>query len=221
MPASFFGAIASCTVRRGSASILTHLITLCEPSWGGPSSALRYNPSVNANLNIYLVGLMGAGKTTVGRQLAKRLSRPFFDSDHEIVERTGVPIPTIFEIEGEAGFRRREAATIQELTDQNGIILATGGGAVLSSQNRERLKATGWVVYLNVPPSLLYERTRHDKGRPLLQVDNPLQKLASLYGERDPLYRETADLVLETGHLSASGVLQIILKEFNQRCSKE
>ncbi|WP_412478212.1 shikimate kinase [Azonexus sp. IMCC34839] len=172
-------------------------------------------------MNIYLVGLMGAGKTTVGRQLAKRLSRPFFDSDHEIVERTGVPIPTIFEIEGEAGFRRREIATIHELTAQSGIVMATGGGVVLSSENRERLKATGWVVYLNVPPRLLFERTRHDKGRPLLQVDNPLEELKSLYEQRDPLYRDAADLVLETGHLVASGVLQVILKEFDQKCSKD
>lgn len=164
---------------------------------------------------------MGAGKTTVGRQLAKRLARPFFDSDHEIVERTGVPIPTIFEIEGEAGFRRREASTIQELTTQKGIILATGGGVVLSPFNRERLKATGWVVYLNVPPRLLYERTRHDRGRPLLQVENPLAKLENLYEQRDPLYREAANLVLDSSRMVASGVVQFILREFNHQCTKD
>ena len=120
---------------------------------------------------------MGAGKTTVGRQLARRLGRPFYDSDHEIVERTGVPIPTIFEIEGEDGFRRREAQTIRELTEDDGLVLATGGGVVLRAENRERLHDTGWVVYLNVPPVLLYERTRNDRNRPLLQVADPLTRL--------------------------------------------
>ena len=130
---------------------------------------------------------MGAGKTTVGRQLAKRLARPFFDSDHEIVNRTGVPIPTIFEIEGEDGFRRREMQTIQELTDMGGIVLATGGGVVIKPENRQRLHDTGWVVYLNVPPALLHERTRHDRNRPLLHVTDPLAQLEALYAVRDPL----------------------------------
>ena len=120
---------------------------------------------------------MGAGKTTVGRQLAKRLARPFYDSDHEIVERTGVPIPTIFEIEGEEGFRRREVQTIHELTASDNIVMATGGGVVLNAENRSRLHETGWVVYLNVPPAMLHERTRHDRNRPLLHVADPLAKL--------------------------------------------
>lgn len=165
--------------------------------------------------NIYLVGLMGAGKTTVGRQLAKRLGRPFFDSDHEIVERTGVPIPTIFEIEGEDGFRRREAQTIHELTESDGLVLATGGGAVLRPENRQRLHETGWVIYLNVPPIMLYERTRHDRNRPLLQVVDPLAKLEELYAARDPLYREVAHLVVDGAHLVASGIVMHLLKEFN------
>lgn len=161
---------------------------------------------------------MGAGKTTVGRQLARRLGRPFYDSDHEIVERTGVPIPTIFEIEGEDGFRRREAQTIRELTEDDGLVLATGGGVVLRAENRERLHDTGWVVYLNVPPVLLYERTRNDRNRPLLQVADPLRRLEELYTLRDPLYRETAHLVVDGSHLVASGIVQYLLREFNGLC---
>ena len=169
-------------------------------------------------LNIYLVGLMGAGKTTVGRQLAKKLGRPFFDSDHEIVARTGVPIPTIFEIEGEEGFRRRESLAIAELTSGTDIVLATGGGVVLSPENRRRLHDTGWVVYLNVPPAMLFERTRLDRNRPLLRVENPLGKLEELHALRDPLYRETAHLVVDGSHLVASGVVHHLLKEFNRLC---
>jgi shikimate kinase len=125
---------------------------------------IGYNLSVQSNHKIYLIGMMGAGKTTVGRQLARRLGRPFFDSDHEIVARTGVAIPTIFEIEGEDGFRRREAQTIAELTSGENLVMATGGGVVLNPENRQLLHDTGWVVYLNVPPALLFERTRHDRN---------------------------------------------------------
>lgn len=159
---------------------------------------------------------MGAGKTTVGRQLAKRLGRRFYDSDHEIVERTGVPIPTIFEIEGEDGFRRREAQAIVELSNVQEIVLATGGGVVLNPENRRRLHETGWVVYLNVPPRILYERTRHDRNRPLLQVPDPLARLEELYATRDPLYRDAAHLVVEGSHLVASGIVQHLLREFNR-----
>lgn len=173
---------------------------------------------MNNRSNIYLVGLMGAGKTTVGRQLAKRLGRPFYDSDHEIVERTGVPIPTIFEIEGEEGFRRREAQAIAELTAESDIVLATGGGVVLNPENRARLHDTGWVVYLNVPPALLFERTRHDRNRPLLRVPDPLKKLEELHRQRDPLYREAAHTTVEGSHLVASGIVQHLLREFSQLC---
>ena len=173
---------------------------------------------MNERSNIYLVGLMGAGKTTIGRQLARRLGRRFYDSDHEIVARTGVPIPTIFEIEGEEGFRRRESLAIAELTSGTDIVLATGGGVVLSPENRKRLHDTGWVVYLNVPPLMLFERTRHDRNRPLLRVENPLGKLEELHALRDPLYRETAHLVVDGSHLVASGVVHYLLKEFNRLC---
>lgn len=169
--------------------------------------------------NIYLVGLMGAGKTTVGRQLAKRLGRVFYDTDHEIVERTGVAIPTIFEIEGEEGFRRREAQTLRELTATDNVVLATGGGAVLREENRRCLHDTGWVVYLNVPPLLLYQRTRHDKNRPLLQVANPLARLEELYAVRDPLYRETAHFVVDGASLVASGIVNHLLREYKRLSS--
>ncbi len=173
---------------------------------------------MNNRINIYLVGLMGAGKTTVGRQLAKRLGRQFYDSDHEIVQRTGVPIPTIFEIEGEEGFRRREMQAIAELTAGADIVLATGGGVVLNPENRSRLHNTGWVVYLNVPPALLFERTRHDRNRPLLRVSDPLAKLEELHRQRDPLYRETAHTIVEGSQLVASGIAQHLLREFNRLC---
>ena len=161
---------------------------------------------------------MGAGKTTVGRQLARRLGRRFYDSDHEIVARTGVAIPTIFEIEGEPGFRRRESQTIAELTSTSDIVLATGGGVVLNPENRRLLHDTGWVVYLNVPPGMLFERTRHDRNRPLLRVDDPLGKLEELHAMRDPLYREVAHLVVDGSHLVASGIVHHLLREFNRLC---
>ncbi len=173
---------------------------------------------MNNRNNIYLVGLMGAGKTTVGRQLAKRLGRQFYDSDHEIVQRTGVPIPTIFEIEGEEGFRRREMQAIAELTAGAEIVLATGGGVVLNPENRARLHDTGWVVYLNVPPALLFDRTRHDRNRPLLRVSDPLAKLEELHRQRDPLYRETAHTIVEGSQLVASGIVQHLLREFTRLC---
>lgn len=173
---------------------------------------------MNENDNIYLVGLMGAGKTTIGRQLAKKLGRPFYDSDQEIESRTGVRIPTIFEIEGEEGFRRREVQTIAELTLDRRLVMATGGGVVLNPLNRQRLRETGWVVYLNVPPELLYERTRHDRNRPLLHVDDPLGKLKELYATRDPLYREVAHLIVDGSRCGASAVVHHIHREFLKEC---
>ena len=153
--------------------------------------------------NLFLVGMMGAGKTTIGRLLARRFKRPFFDSDHEIEQRCGVSVPVIFEMEGEPGFRAREAQMIAELAERDGIVLATGGGAVLDAESRRRLAARGTVVYLHASPADLYERVRHDKNRPLLATADPLAKLEGLYAERDPLYREIADIVVETGRQSA------------------
>jgi shikimate kinase len=160
--------------------------------------------------NLFLVGLMGAGKTTVGRLLARHYGCTFVDSDHEIEARTGVKIPVIFEIEGEAGFRKREEAMIAELTARTGVVLATGGGAVLSAANREHLRSHGVVIYLRGSPEHLYERTRHDRNRPLLQTENPLAKLRELYQQRDPLYREVADIVVDTGRQSVGGMTRTL-----------
>jgi len=150
--------------------------------------------------NIFLVGLMGAGKTTIGKLLAKRLHKTFIDCDHELEHRTGVKIPLIFELEGEAGFREREVALIQELSQREDVVLATGGGAVLSPENRAALAQNGTVVYLNARVEDLYARTKHDKNRPLLQTADPQAKLDELYRQRDPLYREIADIIITSGH---------------------
>lgn len=148
--------------------------------------------------NLFLVGLPGAGKSTLGRQLARRLQKRFVDADVELEHRLGVSIPTIFEIEGEAGFRDREEATLAELTQLTGVVLSTGGGAVLRPANRARLKENGTVIYLHADPAILWERLRHSRNRPLLQTTDPRTRLATLYSERDALYREVADHVIES-----------------------
>ena len=148
--------------------------------------------------NLYLIGLPGAGKSTLGRQLARRLDKNFIDADHVLEERMGVPIPTIFEIEGEQAFRDREEATLSELVLLEGIVLSTGGGVVLRAANRERLKLNGTVVYLHAEPERLWERVKHSRHRPLLRTADPFQRLQSLYGERDPLYRDVADHVVDS-----------------------
>ena len=166
-----------------------------------------------ADTNIFFVGLMGAGKTTVGRTVARRLGRPFFDSDHEIEARTGARIPVIFELEGEAGFREREAQVIAELAAREAIVLATGGGAVLRPENRAALHNRGLVIYLRANPHDLWLRTRKDKNRPLLQTDDPKAKLEALYSERDPLYRECAHFIVETGRPSVNGLVNMVLMQ--------
>ena len=169
------------------------------------------------NENVYLVGLMGAGKTTIGRSLAKRLHLDFIDSDREIEARTGVTIPTIFEIEGEEGFRKREAQMIADLARVSGRVIATGGGAVLRQENRAIMMASGFVVYLNVPPQTLWERTRHDRNRPLLQVEDPLGRLSELHAQRDAHYREVAGLIVDSSRINAQAVLQLLIKEVSER----
>lgn len=165
----------------------------------------------NQHKNLILIGLMGAGKTTIGRRLAEHWQRPFYDSDHVVCERTGVAIPTIFELEGEEGFRNRESAVIGELCALKGIVLATGGGAVLREANRACLRRDAVVVYLHVAPEILYERTRCDRNRPLLQVDNPLQKIRDLYAQRDPIYRQTAHIVLDVAQSSCPNTFKQLL----------
>jgi shikimate kinase len=167
----------------------------------------------DAHANVFFVGLMGAGKTTVGRAVARRLDRPFFDSDHEIEERTGARIPVIFELEGEAGFREREAQAIEDLTSRAGIVLATGGGAILRPENRDALRNRGLVVYLRANPHDLWLRTRRDRNRPLLQTEDPKAKLEALFEVRDPLYRECAHFVIETGRPSVSGLVNMVLMQ--------
>jgi shikimate kinase len=173
---------------------------------------------VKTKSRIFLVGMMGAGKTTVARQLAKRLGKTFHDADRDIEERTGVSVAVIFEIEGEAGFRRREAEAIEQLTALDDIVLATGGGAVLDSRNREHLKTRGFVIYLHALPGVLWQRTRTDKSRPLLQGGDPRERLEALYSARDPLYREVADLVVDTGRQGIGPLVSQVLARFDESC---
>jgi shikimate kinase len=162
---------------------------------------------------IALVGLPGGGKTTVGRQLARRLGADFVDSDAVIEERLGEPIRSFFEREGEAAFRDIEQTVIDALARRAAGVLATGGGAVLREANRRALRAAGHVIYLRSSPEELYRRLRHDTQRPLLQVADPLGKLRALYAERDPLYRETAHFQIETGRPSVPTLVNMILMQ--------
>ena len=182
----------------------------------GMQSSQTNNRKIQSG-NLFLVGMMGAGKTTIGKLLAQQLGRVFIDSDDEIQHRTGVTIPHIFDIEGEAGFRLRESGVIKDLANRDNIILATGGGAVLSPQNREVLHDNGFVVYLKSSVHDLWQRTRHDRNRPLLQTADPRAKLKELYDLRDPLYTEVADLIMPTGKQSVHSLLQQLQQELERR----
>jgi shikimate kinase len=160
-----------------------------------------------------LIGLPGSGKSTVGRNLARRLALPFVDSDHVIEQRLGCPIRQYFEREGEAAFRDVEEAVIDELSLAQTGILATGGGAVLREANRRHLRERGLVVYLKSSPDELFRRLRHDRNRPLLQVADPLARLRDLYAIRDPLYRETAHFSIETGRPSVATLVNMIVMQ--------
>lgn len=171
--------------------------------------------------NIFLIGPMGAGKSTVGRCLAGMLGKRFRDADQEIEARTGASITLIFEIEGEAGFRRRETDVLEELTAGDNLVLATGGGAVLSEYNRRRLRERGTVVYLRAPLETLLARTHRDRSRPLLQTADRRQTLKEILAVRDPLYRETAHLIVETDHRPAMTVAREIVRRLEGQTAHE
>ncbi|WP_455230051.1 shikimate kinase AroK [Geopseudomonas aromaticivorans] len=166
--------------------------------------------------NLILVGPMGAGKSTIGRLLAKELHLPFKDSDKEIEVRTGADIPWIFDVEGEQGFREREQAVLGDLCQEDGLVLATGGGAVLRQANREAMRAGGRVIYLHTSVEQQLERTARDRNRPLLRTANPEQVLRDLMATRDPLYREIADVIIETDQRPPRMVVQEVLSRLEQ-----
>lgn len=169
--------------------------------------------------NIFLVGMMGAGKTTVGRALAHRMHMRFADTDRILVERTGVPVATVFEIEGEEGFRRRESSVLAEIAAGDDCVVATGGGVVLSGENRRVMRDNGTVIYLRAGVADLWERTRHDTTRPLLATPDPRATLTRLLEERDALYREAAHLVVETGAQSASALASRVMAALRQQAA--
>lgn len=161
--------------------------------------------------SIFLIGMMGVGKTTIGRLLAQAAGLQFIDCDRELEARAGASVATIFEVEGEEGFRRREAALLDELTRRHGIVLATGGGAVLREDNRRVLRERGLVVYLHSTVDEIVRRTRHDTARPLLQTDNPRARIEQLVNEREPLYRQTAHLSFQSGIINPKKLVKRIL----------
>ena len=166
--------------------------------------------------NIFLVGLMGAGKSTIGRQLARELGKQFRDSDSEIEKRTGVSIDVIFDIEGEQGFRRRETRMLKELVEERGIVLATGGGAILASENRQLLMNNGLVIYLKASAEHLAGRVKLDRRRPLLQTGDKLATIRELMNQREPVYQQLADLVVVTNNRSVPRVVREISKMINE-----
>jgi shikimate kinase len=172
------------------------------------------------HLNIYLIGPMGSGKTAVGRQLAKLLRLEFHDSDVEVEKRTGVDIPYIFEREGEAGFRERERDAIDALTQLNDVVIATGGGAILLPENRERLAARGRVVYLKTSVQQQLERTRHGRQRPLLYTDDPEKRLRDLMEHRAPLYESVADVIVTTDGRNVRAVAEEIVARLKGEASE-
>lgn len=165
--------------------------------------------------NLILVGMMGSGKTTMGRTLAKHLGKTFVDSDEEIIKRTGVTIPHVFDVEGEAGFRVRETTAIAAIVQRDNLVLATGGGAVLSEQNRILLQQNGIVIYLKASVHDLWQRTRHDRNRPLLQTADPYGKLTELFHQRNPLYQQVADIVVQSGKRSVHSLMLHLVDEIN------
>ena len=166
---------------------------------------------------MFLVGMPGSGKSTLGRVLARSLGKTLYDADHELEHHLGVSISTIFEIEGELSFRNREEETLGRLVQKDDIVLATGGGVVLRETNRKMLRDGGTVLYLHASPETTYERTRHSKNRPLLQTADPLARARQLYAQRDQLYRETADLVINVDHQKSAQVLAFLRDQLGQQ----
>ncbi len=201
-------------------SIAVSIFCQIRPAWRVLSfTIVGMESSNNRKLqsgNLVLVGMMGCGKTTMGRTLAKHLGKDFVDSDEEIQKRTGVTIPHIFDIEGEAGFRLRETQALLDLVERDNLVLATGGGAVLAEQNRCALKQNGIVIYLNASVYDLWQRTRHDRNRPLLQTADPYAKLTELLEQRGPLYHQAADIVMHSSKQSVHALMLRLLVEIDK-----
>ena len=178
-----------------------------------PENLPPYNNRKLQSGILILVGMMGSGKTTMGRALARHLGKFFVDSDEEIIKRTGVTIPHIFDVEGEPGFRQREAAALRDLVKRDNMVLATGGGAVLDEQNRALLRQNGIVIYLKAGVHDLWQRTRHDRNRPLLQTGDAHAKLMELFRQRDPLYQQVADIVIQSGRQSVHALMLRLVDE--------
>lgn len=191
-----------------------------EPAIQGVRDAGAFDPPETTLLPfeqpVFLVGMMGVGKTTIGRHLARILNREFMDLDHELEARCGVRVSLIFDIEGEEGFRKREMAALDECSRKRGIVLATGGGAVLSPQNRRCLKERGVVVYLRASPEELFRRLARDRSRPLLQTADPQARISELIAQREPLYESVADLTIETGVMPVAQVVRVLVPMLQQ-----
>ncbi|PJE78908.1 Shikimate kinase 1 [invertebrate metagenome] len=182
-------------------------------------SRVRITGNDMVKQNIYLVGPMGAGKTTIGKMLARELSIPFYDSDQEIEKRTGADIPWIFDVEGEEGFRLRERQIIADLCSQKSVVVATGGGAIGCPENRQQLRKSGMVIYLYAPVITQLERTIKDRKRPLLQSKNREQILTDLFQDRDPVYQDIADIVVDSQKLSPRGIIAEIMGAIDKECT--
>jgi len=208
-----FGAASVRETRKYSlGSVNTSVFT-----WRMHSGAPRNRTTMNQDQRIFLIGPMGAGKSSIGRKLAAALGLRFLDSDSEIESRTGVDIPLIFDIEGEEGFRRRERQAIEELSANDALVLATGGGAILSDKTRRMLRDRGLVVYLETSVDEQLRRTRRDRRRPLLQTENPRDRLQALMDERGPLYRDTAHITVNTDKRAIMDVVRQIIRALEDR----
>ena len=188
----------------------------CQPDLEGPDCTEDIVRPVSVPIDgkpIFLIGMMGAGKTTIGRILARYLGREFVDLDHALEAKCGVRISVIFEIEGEEGFRRRETAQLDECSLQQGIVLATGGGAVLAPENRQILKERGTVVYLRADAAELFRRLERDRSRPLLQTADPQARIRELLALREPIYEEAADLILDSGTMTAAQAARVLVNK--------